>query len=86
LIVGDPNGMENIFKYAALSTCSLLALLLLDLLIGWLFHRDGRYRPEVAAVIVAPLAALSGWVVGLLLGHPTVGAATALPVSLASSR
>jgi conjugal transfer pilus assembly protein TraD len=79
LLIGDPNA-PNLLKYAALGMCSLLALLALGLFIGWLFHRDGRYRPEVAAVIVAPLAAVSGWVVGLTLGHPTLGAWAALPV------
>ena len=77
--LGNPDA-PNLLQYAAFATFSLVALLALGLVIAWLFHRHGRYRPQVAAVIVAPLAVMSGWIVGLLLGYPTIGAATALPL------
>lgn len=79
-MVGDPDALPNLLHYAAFATLSLLVLLVLGMVIGWLFHRDGRYRPEVAAVIVAPLAAFSGWVLGLILAHPKLCVAAALPV------
>jgi hypothetical protein len=79
-MAGDPDALPNLVHYAAFATLSLLVLLVLGMVIGWLFQRDGRYRPEVAAVIVAPLAAFSGWMLGLILAHPKLCVAAGLPV------
>jgi hypothetical protein len=77
----DPiGGLTHLLHMVTFGAVSALALGLLGVLIGWRFHRDGRYRPEVAAVIVAPLAATCGWLVGLRVGHPDIGAAATLPV------
>jgi hypothetical protein len=80
--VNPLGGLTHLLNMAAIGAVSALALALLGMVIGWLFHRDGRYRPEVGVAAVTPLAGLTGWTVGLFVGHPEIGAAAAVPVLL----
>jgi hypothetical protein len=80
--VNPLGGLTHLLNMVAIGAVSALALALLGMVIGWLFHRDGRYRPEVGVAAVAPLAGLAGWTVGLFVGYPEIGAAAAVPVLL----
>lgn len=79
--ISDPlAGLRHAVDAVAIAAAIGLGLTLVGALFGWLFHRAGRYRPEVGAMVVLPVAGVIGAVVGVFVGYPRAGAAATMPV------
>jgi hypothetical protein len=83
--LGSPDALHHFAATLTAVSCGVLAAGLLGALLGYLIHRDGRYRPEVAiagcALVAGPLALL----VGVIVGHQVsalLGAAVVLVTAL----